>query len=205
MQNFSIVPEIGGVDTSDASRPYGCDEQEAVVTAIFGEDLVLPSGAVLSVERRQTAQGYDHVGQHIGLLTANDDIDRHLLAGSWLQIHDPYSGFLAEATEAVLTAGKKDYFQMGGVHRNRAPAMYFRQKRQMVAKGLIAVAGLDDSIHPLLGANNIAIAEVSRWMALFAGHQTGEVTTVVVGRAIDNPFLLFGGRIVDRLQLIRKA
>jgi hypothetical protein len=99
MADFNIiVPEIGGVDTSDPWRQYSCDEQFSIVSAIFGEGIELPNQAgLLTVARRSSGKGYSSTTGKI--YVANDGEERDLIASE-------QRGFLFIATGAALNAGR---------------------------------------------------------------------------------------------------
>lgn len=100
MPDFNIVPEIGGVDTSNPGRSYSCYEQLKVVRSIFGEERIgLPNiDGYLYVGKRSQGNKYSSASGKI--FVADDDVDRIMLS----EIGD--SGFLFTATGATINAGR---------------------------------------------------------------------------------------------------
>ncbi len=107
-KSFNIVPEIAGVDTSDPSRFYSCEEQSAVIKEVLG-GVKLPKldDSALYIGRRRQGKGYSSTAGRI--YVANDGGGRRLL--THLDPEDKsggaYGGFLAVATKAALNAGRK--------------------------------------------------------------------------------------------------
>jgi hypothetical protein len=197
MPDFNLLPQIGDVDTSDPSHLYSCDEQFQVIYTIFGQGLVLPGGdGVLAVEKRKTEKGFSTKPGKV--YTPNDGEHRQLLAGKWADIDKPYDGFLAIGTKAVLNAGRMVYLRQPKVLETHQ-STNFKKKGERAAKGVIAAAGIDDYTHPF-GIGTMELSEIGQWLAIFAGHERGQITTLTDGRLIDNPYLLFGKDVVERLR-----
>lgn len=86
----------------------------------------------------------------------------------------------------------------------RDQSLEFKRKKEQAIRGIISAAGLDGYDHPFGIVDSSASSEIGQWLTIFAGHQRDEVITSTSEGVIDNPYLLFSQRIVDRLLNIRK-
>jgi hypothetical protein len=127
MPEFNFVAEIGGVDTSDLTRPYSPVEQRAVIERIYGDSsqqgcLMLPNGKELYVGRRNSSEGYSigrgsgiyhglpalfvpSVGERALLILAADD-------ETPCEDGNQISGFLTVAVGKLLSLGKHVYSEV---------------------------------------------------------------------------------------------
>lgn len=122
MSGFNVVPEIGGVDTSDPTRMYTPDEQKAVIDYIFGDTsaqdgVSLPSGHELYVGRKVRSPDEYSIGRASGVyhglpaLFVPKTGERVLLnaqSGGGLDGNglDTFEGFLPTSVGQLLSLGK---------------------------------------------------------------------------------------------------
>ncbi len=121
MKDFNIVPEIGGVDTSDPGRSFEPEEQKAVIEALFGATspagvLSFPGGEYLYIGTRKAGKTAYSIGGHgkgqqpaLYVPKVNKN-DRPLLTavnggGFDGNGHDESKGFIPTATGLLLSLG----------------------------------------------------------------------------------------------------
>lgn len=198
MPEFNIVPEIGGIDTSDPSRLYSPEEQLQVVRALYGEGLKLPNSDEALYVGVRTSKGTNY-GTETGkiFVPSSPNAVKVLLDGSWASPEPKsYKGFLAASTGAALNAGRLAYLKKEVTSKRQGTELV--EKKHLAIKGIIAASGIDPlSSHIGL----IELQNIAQWVAMFAGHQRGEIVTM--GRiASQNTYILYAREIMERLKAI---
>lgn len=163
MPNFNIVPEIGGVDTSDPSRLYGPDEQKAVIDGVFGDtsqdgQLFTPGGEILYIGRRGEGKktfsiGRKESGQRSPALFIPRQEDGKLMPLLEIAGDLEYfggtelSGILPTITRRLIGLGRHAMFEaVGGeeVPFKRSPTEPYKANRDRLADLVLRGALLDD-------------------------------------------------------------
>lgn len=132
--NYNIVPEIGGVDTSDVSRKFTCEEQLDIARGTFGEHVHIPYvDAFLEIGVRSEGKGYSSEAGR--LFVANDHREREMLVAST----EGLGGFLVTCIGGAANAGRKaiENEAYGERERSPKPSDMFRLRRDLISLSLV--------------------------------------------------------------------
>lgn len=112
MPEFNIIPEIGGVDTSDLSRIYSPEEQFMIVSSVFGGILLPGDSGDLQVGKRENAPSKKRFSTSAGKIwvPSYPQAGRQLISVDTTVFEDgEYAGILPLAIGSALNAGRLVY------------------------------------------------------------------------------------------------